>query len=122
MNQDEMRRPGLLRMLGLLYLGQGNYQASQPLLEEALEKSNATLGADHHDTLYSIIILAGLYRDQGNYNDAEPLYVECLEKRKATLGDDHPNTLNSIKWLSFVREKLLNKLSFYYISYFMFNV
>ena len=43
-NQDEERHADLLHMLGMLYKGQGNYQASQPLLEEALEKRRATLG------------------------------------------------------------------------------
>jgi hypothetical protein len=100
MNQDEKRRPGLLRMLGLLYRGQGNYQASQPLLEEALEKCKATLGDDHPDTLSFMHNLAVLYRAQGNNNAAEPLYVECLEKSKATLGDDHPSTLTSINNLA----------------------
>jgi len=100
MNQDEKRHPGLLRMLGLLYQGQGNYQTSQPLLEEALEKRKATLGDVHPNTLTSMNNLASLYQDQGKYNAAEPLYVECLEKSKSALGDDHPGTLTSINNLA----------------------
>jgi tetratricopeptide (TPR) repeat protein len=105
MNHDEKRRPRLLRMLGRLYQGQGKYQASQPLLEEALEKCKATLRNDHPDTLVSINDLAGLYQDQGNYNDAEPLYLECLEKYKATLGYDHPDTITSMNNLALLYQK-----------------
>ena len=103
-NQDEERHADLLHMLGMLYKGQGNYQASQPLLEEALEKRRATLGADHPDTLLSINNLAMLYYMQRKYDTAEPLYLECLEKQKSTLEADHPSTLPSINNLA-----LLNK-------------
>jgi tetratricopeptide (TPR) repeat protein len=102
MNQDVRveRHADLLHMLGMLYKGQGNYQASQPLLEEALEKRRATLGADHPDTLLSINNLAMLYYMQRKYDTAEPLYLECLEKQKSTLEADHPSTLPSINNLA----------------------
>jgi tetratricopeptide (TPR) repeat protein len=100
MNQDEKKHADLLNMLGMLYEGQGNYQASQLFLEEALEKSRAILGADHPDTLRSINNLAALYNSQGKYDAAEPLYLECLVKQISTLGADHPSTLTSINNLA----------------------
>ena len=106
MNTDEKMRPKLMRMLGTLYFGQGKYEASQPLLEESMEKFRATLGPDHPDTLVSINDISVLFYMQGKYAAAEPLYVECLEKRRGTLGSNHPDTLSSINNLALLYSKL----------------
>ena len=47
------------------------------------------LGADHPQTLSSMISLANLYVRIKLYSEAEPLYVECYKKYAKGLGKDH---------------------------------
>ncbi len=104
MNQDGRRRARLLRMLGLLYKGQGGYKESFQLFTEALEICEDVYGPDHEKTLVTMFEVAGLHRYQGRLDDSERLYVECLDKMKSKLGADHPDTLATIHNLALVHE------------------
>jgi hypothetical protein len=63
---------------------------------EVLEVRKNKLGANHPDTLTSIINLAAVYWSQDKRTDAEQLEVAVLETHKNKLGADHPDTLMSI--------------------------
>lgn len=70
---------------------------SAETLEEQVEIRKTKLGADHHDTLRSMMDLASVYRDQGRLEEAEPLFVHVTETRKTKLGVDHLDTLTSME-------------------------
>ena len=103
-NKDKERQPKLHNMLGMLYMGQGNYRASCPLLEKCLKLTKDVFGPDHPDTLTAMNNLASLYKAQGKAEAAETLYVDCLERTESAYGPGHLYTL----------ERMLNMVGFYY--------
>jgi len=54
------------------------------------------LGADHPDTLTSMVNLAEAYRNQGQLDKAEELSVQVVEIQKEKLGADHPDALTAM--------------------------
>ncbi|KAJ7254175.1 hypothetical protein C8J57DRAFT_1658270 [Mycena rebaudengoi] len=76
-----------------VYYDSGNFQKAQELCEDLVERVQATLGAEHPDTLTAMANLASTYWKQGKLTDAEELEVVVLEKRRGNLGPDHPDTL-----------------------------
>jgi tetratricopeptide (TPR) repeat protein len=97
---EDLERLDLLEVVGMLYLGQGNYSEAAPFLKECFDKRTSILGENHPDTLKSMHNLAVLCDKKGEYDQAHPLYVQCLEKRKSTLGENHLDTLNSMNNLA----------------------
>ena len=57
--------------------------------------TEATLGADHPDTLTSRNNLALAYYDAGRTTEAIAVHEAVFRQRAATLGRDHPDTLRS---------------------------
>ncbi|OCK85886.1 hypothetical protein K432DRAFT_217425 [Lepidopterella palustris CBS 459.81] len=78
----------------------GNYYIAKEMNQGALEAREATLGAEHPDTLTSMANLASTYRDQGRWKEAEELLVQVIETSKRVLGDEHPDTLTSMNNLA----------------------
>jgi hypothetical protein len=56
---DDLERLHLLRVVGMLYLGQGKYREAAPFLNECFEKRTSILGENHLDTLSSMNDVAG---------------------------------------------------------------
>jgi len=92
--------------LGNVYLKLGQYPKAEPLLRQALEVRERTLGKEHPDTLGAINNLAVLLSDKGDYTAAEPLFRRVLEAQERTLGKEHPDTLGTVNNLALL---LLNK-------------
>ena len=80
----------------------GNYQAVQEMGRDALEAREATLGAEHLDTLSSINNLGLVLSWQGKYNKAEAMHWRALEVKEKVLGLEHLDTLTSINNLGLV--------------------
>ncbi|KAH0556924.1 hypothetical protein GP486_005284, partial [Trichoglossum hirsutum] len=74
----------------------GNYQAAQEMDLNALEAREATLGAEHLETLNSINSLGVVLALQGKYIEAEAMYRRALEGEERVLGEEHPDTLTSM--------------------------
>ncbi|KAI9777133.1 MAG: hypothetical protein M1839_009089 [Geoglossum umbratile] len=83
----------------------GNYQAAQEMGLSALEAREATLGAEHPETLASISRLGSVLRGQGKYEEAEAMHRRALEAKERVLGEEHPDTLTSINNLGSVLER-----------------
>jgi tetratricopeptide (TPR) repeat protein len=97
---EDLEQLHLLKVVGVLYLGQGKSREAAPFLFECFDKRLSILGENHPDTLNSMNNLAVLYHRRGIYSKARPLYEECLEKRKSILGENHPDTLRSMNNLA----------------------
>jgi len=94
--------------LGTAYYGLGKYEAAEPHLERAIELYRGQFGAEHPDTLVTLVQLGWLYSMQGRRNEAEPLFIKALETRQRVLGEEHPDTLNSMAnlgWLYSVQNR-----------------
>jgi hypothetical protein len=57
---DDLERLRLLRVVGMLYLGQGGNREAAPFLNECFDKRTSILGENHPDTLVSMDNLATL--------------------------------------------------------------
>jgi Tetratricopeptide repeat len=64
-------------------------------MREALAARQRRLGAEHPDTLASMMELAVTLDELKEYSEAEQLYRKVVETRKRVLGPDHPITAAS---------------------------
>jgi tetratricopeptide (TPR) repeat protein len=71
--------------------------------ERNLRNREATLSADHPDTLYSLCNLARAYTAAGRHAEAVALHRRALRARKRVLGPDHPDTDTSRAYLAAAR-------------------
>ncbi|XTI88858.1 hypothetical protein V2W45_1238678, partial [Cenococcum geophilum] len=78
----------------------GNYQAAQEMGLSALKAREATLGAEHPDTLNSINGLGLVLWWQGKYKEAETMHRRALEAKERVIGAEHPDTLTSMASLA----------------------
>eukprot|EP00746_Dinoflagellata_sp_MGD_P115579 gnl/MRDRNA2_/MRDRNA2_51648_c0_seq1.p1 gnl/MRDRNA2_/MRDRNA2_51648_c0~~gnl/MRDRNA2_/MRDRNA2_51648_c0_seq1.p1 ORF type:complete len:1106 (+),score=224.08 gnl/MRDRNA2_/MRDRNA2_51648_c0_seq1:54-3320(+) len=95
-------------MEGLAALLQTNEQpdVAEPLLREALEHREKSLGPDHPDTLTTMANLAVALEAQQNSEEAKPLYKAVMEGRIKALGPGHAETVDSIRAFASFLEKL----------------
>jgi tetratricopeptide (TPR) repeat protein len=63
----------------------GSYAKAEPLLKEALDIFQKTLGSEEPNTVVSLNNLGLLYEDMGDFVKAEPLLEEALKIRRKTL-------------------------------------
>ena len=77
-----------------------------PARERILAERQATLGADHPDTLTSMNNLAFTYGRLGQHDKALALEEKVLAARTTKLGADHPDTLTSMSNLASTYGKL----------------
>jgi tetratricopeptide (TPR) repeat protein len=90
----------LLNHAGLYLIDRGQYEAAEPLLQDALTVGEKKYSLDHPDTAQALNSLALLYANQGRYEEAEPLYQRALAIKAKSLGPEHPNTAKSLNNLS----------------------
>jgi len=86
--------------LAQVYLKQGEYSKALPLVEQALQLREQTLGRQHPDTATSLNNLAYLYYLQGEYDRALPLYEQALQIDKKVYGDKHPDVATDLNNLA----------------------
>ncbi len=70
------------------------------LLEQALARRTAKLGARHPDTLMTQANLAVVYQSAGQPAKALPLWVQAAEGMKAEFGPQHPLTVGTLTSLA----------------------
>ena len=80
----------------------GNYQVAKEMSRGALEAMEATLGAEHPDTLTSVGMLGSVLLNQGKYEEAEAMHRRALEGYEKVLGLEHPHTLTNLSNLGSV--------------------
>jgi tetratricopeptide (TPR) repeat protein len=79
--------------LALTYASLGEFNKAVRLQEETLARQRETLGADHPDTLTSLVNLATTYQELDRHADALKLNQETLTVMSKAFGADDPNTL-----------------------------
>jgi tetratricopeptide (TPR) repeat protein len=83
----------------------GNYHAAKEMGRAALEAREATLGAEHPDTLASVNNLGWVLSRQGKYEEAEVIHRQALKAKEKVIGLEHPDTLTSVHNLGSVLSK-----------------
>src|SRR5262249_30920922 len=87
--------------LAVAYKEAGQLDRALPLLEQALKLRQATLGADHPDTLTSMRNLGLAYQAARRLNQAGPLMEESLKRTRASLAlGSHDAKLEQVMRLS----------------------
>jgi serine/threonine protein kinase/tetratricopeptide (TPR) repeat protein len=71
----------------------GRYAEAESLLASLLQVERRLLGAEHDDTLHTMIQLAWCREMELQFEPAEPLYAEALAILRRTRGESHPLTL-----------------------------
>ncbi|PMD42291.1 hypothetical protein L207DRAFT_485775 [Hyaloscypha variabilis F] len=74
----------------------GLFEKAELLGVQAMETRKKLLGAEHPETLTTMLNLAGTYWSQSRWEEAETLEVQVMETRKRVLGAEHPETLISM--------------------------
>ena len=84
-----------LNQLSLLLIMQGEAEAAEPFLREALEVRRIALGESHPDYATNLSSLGGILWARGELQEAEPILRKVYEIRAKTLGAEHPKTVTS---------------------------
>ncbi|HEY3245228.1 MAG TPA: tetratricopeptide repeat protein [Phycisphaerae bacterium] len=82
----------VLTTIGNTYRSIGRYNDAEPHLVQALEIRGRVLGADHPDTIDSMLALATLYHAQCRLADLEALAETMVEVSSRVLGEQHVQT------------------------------
>jgi nephrocystin-3 len=94
---DEKTTADLVSQIGGFLRDAGLYgEFPQKLHNQALQSYAKALGAEHPNTLTSILRLGNLLYSKGDYKGAEPLYRWALRGFEKALGAEHPHTLMSV--------------------------
>ncbi|ANM32422.1 hypothetical protein ABI59_21680 [Acidobacteria bacterium Mor1] len=95
-------RGELMFTMSEVYAHLGLFDQASPLIEQALETFEHSLGQEHLKTLDARAQLAATRFGQGELAEAERLFTETLETQRRVLGDDHRHTLSTMDRLGFV--------------------
>ncbi len=88
-----------LNQFALVLIMQGDPDAAEPLLRQALEIRQATLGEVHPDYATNLSSLGGLLWARGDLDEAERLLRKAADIRFESLGATHPKSIVSLKSL-----------------------
>jgi tetratricopeptide (TPR) repeat protein len=81
--------------LGINLRSTGRSSEAEKLDRETLDIRRRVLGAEHPETLMSMIELAETLDDLRRYTEAERLYREIIVVESRVLGPEHPDTANA---------------------------
>ena len=90
----------VLNELGFLYGYQGRLSEATDAQRSTLQWYQDKFGADHRETLASMINLAETLRAQGDLPGARDLQEKVLATTSRVLGADHPHTLRNMNNLA----------------------
>jgi DNA-binding winged helix-turn-helix (wHTH) protein len=71
----------------------GRYPEADILLRELIERESKTLGPEHQQTLYGIVVLANSLLMQYKSSEAESILAPAVEKLERSLGPTHGRTM-----------------------------
>lgn len=94
----------ILLTLGQTYIGQAQYEKSEKLLRQSVEKFNQVLGEKNLKAMQASIILGDALYLLGNYDEAEKLYTEAIEYFRPVAAEDPKQT----RWLAIAWNDLGN--------------
>lgn len=68
-----------INLVGEILYDMGRQDEARPYFEEALERSRRALGAEHSETIRSLVNSGVLLQSQGKFAEAEPLFLNAAE-------------------------------------------
>jgi len=90
----------LMRALGRLFQGKGEFARAEPLMRRALAINEASFGADHPNVARDLNNLAVLLQATNRLGEAEPLMRRALGIEEASVGNDHPDVATALNNLA----------------------
>ena len=106
--QDEIRRCGLLKVIGTIYCGKEEYSQAESYLRCCYVESKLVFGNVHPYTLKSMRQYASVYLELNDYTKARTLLGECLKLCSQSLGDNHEITMILLNDVALVYKLLGN--------------
>ena len=94
---DEEALASGLQYLGIIDLAQGELEAAEAELAEAVAVRRRLFGDDHPETARSVAALGVLQRERGDLDAAEASLRGSLAVRRRSLGDDHPEVADGLR-------------------------
>jgi len=94
---DEEALASGLEYLGVVDLAQGELDAAEAELREAVAVRRRLFGDDHPETARSVAALGVLQRERGDLEAAEAALGGSLAVRRRSLGDDHPEVADGLR-------------------------
>ncbi len=95
----------LMDTIGTVYLGLGQLDQAQPLIEQALSIRRATYGEDNLDVARSLFSLNRVYGERGDLAKAEQLARESLALARKHAGADSLQTALNLCQLGFIQHR-----------------
>ena len=92
----------VLNNLGRAYLGAGQYDDAQAVLEHALVLREKLFGGAHMRVALCLSDLAEVYRAKGDFAKAEPLYQRALDILEKVYGSDHLDLIGPLEGLAII--------------------
>lgn len=83
----------------------GNYATAEAMVGDLLAWQTRTLGADHPNTVATLVSLASLYRKEGRLAEAEKLFRDAYARFDKVLGKTHRSTIVAANNLGEILEK-----------------
>jgi tetratricopeptide (TPR) repeat protein len=90
----------LLSRVGLFLREDGKFQQAEEVLTKSWTLFGNLKGAEHHETLNAMALLAWCHQNRGQHQQAADLEQQVLETRLRLLGDEHPDTLETMAILA----------------------
>jgi tetratricopeptide (TPR) repeat protein len=83
----------LRNSIGIAYSGLGEYDLALTHLQAAYDVQKKLLGADHPDSLSTVVSLGVVYQRKARYQLAEEIAAAAFAQSRKRRGPDHPGTL-----------------------------
>jgi tetratricopeptide (TPR) repeat protein len=81
--------------LAMWQMEDGDFEAAEPLLREALELRRTLLGNEHADVASTMTLLADLLIDTGRFDEALPLAMDAKAICAKAFGNEHWRTASA---------------------------
>lgn len=91
--------------LAYIYRRTGDYTRAEEIHRKILEIEERTLGADHPDTLKSLIDLGAMLAGQQRIEESENIYQEVLKRSRERWGDHHQITLEAMHRVAYTQRE-----------------
>lgn len=102
-NEPEIQAE-ILQTIGQTYIGQGQYEKSEKILRQSIEKFDEVFGVDNLRSMQTSIILGDAVYLQGNFGEAEELYSQAIEYFRFVAAEDKSQE----RWLAIALNDLGN--------------
>lgn len=94
-NQPEIQAE-VLFTIGITFVSQGQYEKSEKLLQQSIEKFDQSLGGENLKSMQASVVRADALYHTGKFDEAEKLYIQAINYFQPKISEDKSH----IKWLA----------------------